>query len=151
FLAGFVSNISRYATHVRSHPPGFLLLVWALTRIGVDGAVAAMSLALAGAAAAGVAALVALRELGGESAARRAAPFLVVVPAAVWMLGSADALFACVGATGVALFALATGRRGRDGDAAALGAGLLFGAGLFLSYGLVLLLALPVAIAVARR
>ena len=58
-----------------------------------------------------VAVLVAVRALAGESLARRAAPFLVLAPAAVWMGTSADAYFAAVAAWAVALLTLAvTGR-----------------------------------------
>src|ERR671934_194092 len=92
----------------------------------------------------GGAALVALREVSGKPAARRAAPFLALAPAAVWIATSADALFAGVGAWGVALIVLATRAPGAKGatptsrrsagmmlDArglSALGGGLLFGA-----------------------
>ena len=30
FLDGFVENIEQYVVHVRSHPPGFLLILWTL-------------------------------------------------------------------------------------------------------------------------
>lgn len=150
FLAGFVDRIDLYAAHVRAHPPGYVLVLWMFDRLGLDGpAWVGMFQILTGAAAV-PATLVAAREVAGEHAARLAAPFLMVAPAAVF-LGSGDAFFLGIGTWAVALLVLATGRRDRIGDVQALTGGLLFGAGLFLSYGFVLLAAIPTAVAVARR
>jgi hypothetical protein len=151
FLNGFVDHIDRYTTHVRSHPPGFLLALWSLDRVGLGGSGAAAALVIAGGAAAAPAVLVALRETAGEARARAAAPFVALVPAAIWVATSADALFAGVGGWAVALSILATGEDGRRSDALALGGGVLFGASLFLSYGVVLLALVPLTVAVARR
>jgi hypothetical protein len=76
-----------------------------------------------------------VRALAGEGLARRAAPFLVLAPAAVWMGTSADAYFAAVAAWAVTLLALAV--TGRSLGWAA-GSGLLFGLTCYLSYGLTL-------------
>ena len=67
------------------------------------------------AASTACAVLVTLRALGVEAHARRAAPFLVLTPAAVFMAVSADAMFAAVAAWGIAALALAatTGSRSR--------------------------------------
>ena len=54
--------------------------------------------------------LTTVRALGAEPAARRAAPFLVLAPAAVFMAVSADALFAAVAAWGLACLAIAATR-----------------------------------------
>jgi methylthioxylose transferase len=126
FLRGFVSDLPAYATHVRGHPPGGVLLLAGLDRIGLGGAGWAAVLCIAAGAAAAPLALVALRALGEEAAARGAAPFLALAPAAVWIATSMDALYLGVGALAVALAAL---RR-------PLAAGVVFGAGLMLSYGL---------------
>ncbi len=150
FLAQFVDRIHSYETHTRGHPPGMPLLLWALARIGLGAPEWFALLAIVGAAAAGAAALVAARELGGERVARRAAPFLVLAPAAVWW-SSGDAFFAGVAGWAVTLVVLATGRRDRSGDALALAGGLLWGITAFLSYGLVLLAIVPVTVAAARR
>ena len=45
--------------------------------------------------------LVTVRTLGAEAAGRRAAPFLVLAPAAVFMAVSADAVFGAVVAWGL--------------------------------------------------
>jgi hypothetical protein len=155
-----------------------LLLAWGLRRVGLGSPALLAGLVLVAGASAAPAALVAAREVCGEPAARRAAPFLALAPAAVWMATSADALFAGVAAWAAALVVLATrptgthragktlevpangpasktGRRaGMTLDARdlwGLGGGLLFGAALFLSYGLGLLGMVPLAVAVSRR
>jgi methylthioxylose transferase len=151
FLRTFVDRIDTFALHVRGHPPGMLLLLWGLDRVGPGGAGWATALMVAGGAAAIPAALVALREVGREATARAAAPFLAVAPAAVWIATSADAAFAGVSAWGVALFVLGTGRRGLRSDLLSFAGGALLGISLFLSYGLVLVGIVPLAIALARR
>jgi hypothetical protein len=151
FLATFTDRIDGYVTHVRAHPPGLLLVLWGLDRIGLAGPGWPAALMIAGGAAAVPAALVAARDIAGERAARAAAPFLVLAPAAIWVATSADALFAGVGAWGVTLLILATGRRDIRGDLLAAGGGVTLGAGLFLSYGLVPLGVIPLAVAIARR
>jgi methylthioxylose transferase len=150
-LTTFVDRIGDYSIHVQGHPPGMLLLLSALDRVGLGGSGWAAGLCIAGGAAAVPAVLVAVREVAGEVTARRATPFLVIAPAAIWIATSADAFFMGVSAWAVALVVLATGRHGRRSDAYALAGGLLFGAAAFLSYGLVLLAVVPAAVAGHRR
>ncbi len=151
FLSHFAERLPTYATHVKGHPPGMVLLLWGLDRIGLGGADAAAALVLLVGALAAPAALLALRDVAGVAAMRRAAPFAALAPAAVWIGTSADALFAGVGACGVALLVQATGRRDRRGDLLALGGGLVLGALLLLTYGAVPLGAVPLAVALWRR
>lgn len=151
FLNGFVDRIDVYETHIRGHPPGMILGLWGLEQIGLGGAIPAALAMITGGALAPPAALVALREVAGEQRARAAAPFLVLLPAAIWIATSADALFAGVSAWAVTQIVLATGRSGRRGDALAVAGGLLFGVTLMLSYGLILLATIPLAVALARR
>jgi hypothetical protein len=151
FLSTFVDRIGDYSIHVQGHPPGMLLLLSALDRVGLGGSGWAAGLCIAGGAAAVPAVLVAVREVAGEEIARRATPFLVIIPAAIWIATSADAFFMGVSAWAVALVVLATGRDGRRSDAYALAGGLLFGAAAFLSYGLVLLAVVPAAVAWHRH
>ena len=89
-----------------------------------------------------------LRVLGEEGLARRAAPFLVFAPAAVWQAVSADAMFAAVAAWGLAALAVAATRRSA---AWAVAGGLLLGCCAMLSYGLVLLGILAVTVLALRR
>ncbi len=151
FLATFTDRVDAYPTHVRVHPPGFVLGLWALDQIGLGGPRLASMLVVTLAASSVAAALIAARATAGEEWARRAAPFLVLAPAAVWMATSADALYMGVGAWAVALTVLAIDATGRRATYLAIGGGLLFALCAFLSYGLVLLGLVPVAVAIQRR
>ncbi|ANP56215.1 hypothetical protein [Streptomyces griseochromogenes] len=126
---------SPWPAHVAGHPPGATLTFVLLDRMGLrGGGWAGMWCVLVGATAC-VAVLVAVRALADEALARRAAPFLVLAPAAVWLGTSADAYFAAVAAWSVALLALAVTRGSLPWAAAS---GLLFGLTCYLSYGLTL-------------
>ena len=150
FLRGFVDGIDALPSHVRAHPPGLVLAIWAMGRAGMSGAAWVAALEHVAGAASVPAVLLAVRELRGPELTRRAAPFLVFAPAAVFW-SSGDAVFLGVGAWAAALLILATGREGRRSDGLALAGGALAGLGLFLSYGLVLLGLIPLAVAIRRR
>jgi hypothetical protein len=149
FLASFTERLPDYHTHTQGHPPGMVLLLWSLDRIGLGGAGWAAALCIAGGAASVPAVLVTLRAVAGEATARIAAPFLALAPAAIWVATTADAFYAGLGAWGVALVAL-TARRSADQtpsrrhDVLAAAGGLLLGATAFCTYGAVLLA--PVAV-----
>lgn len=152
FLAGFVEALPTYPTHVKGHPPGMVLVLWLLDGLGLGGAQVAAALVIGVGALAAPAALVALRTVAGEGWARRAAPFVAFTPAAVWIATSADALFAGVAATGLALTALALyADEARRALALGLAAGLVLGAGLMLSYGIAPLGAIVLVLAIVRR
>src|SRR4051812_8899861 len=123
-----------WPTHVAGHPPGTLLFFVGLVKVGLGGDLAAGVVVTVLAASTAVAVLVALRALGDEGLARRAAPFLVLTPAAVFMAVSADALIGAVMAWGLACLALSTRRLPW-----AVPAGLLLGAGVMMSYGMPLM------------
>ena len=125
-----------WPVHVAGHPPGALLFFVGLDRLGLGGGLAAGLVVTVLAATTAMAVLVTLRVLGEEAMARRAAPFLVFGPAAVWQAVSADAMFAAVAAWGLAALALAATRRSA---AWAVVGGLLLGWCAMLSYGLLLL------------
>jgi hypothetical protein len=151
FLSGFVDHIGEYRIHVQGHPPGYLLGLWALDRLGLGSVSVVAAFEIIVGVLAIPAVLVAVREVAGTDVARRAAPFVAVAPVAIWIATSADAVYAGVGAWAVALVVLATGRHDRRGTIAALAGGLLFGVTAFLSYGLVLLALIPVGVAWRRR
>ncbi len=144
-----------WPVHVAGHPPGALAFFVLLVRVGLGGGFAAGLVVTLIAASTAVAVLVTLRVLGAESLARRAAPFLVFGPAAIWQSVSADGMFAAVAAWGLAaLAAAAVATRDRPrlhGVAWALVSGLLLGYSVMLSYGLPLLGLLAVAVLVAAR
>ncbi|WP_159001459.1 hypothetical protein [Streptomyces sp. SBT349] len=158
FLRTFTDHIpldspDNWPAHVAGHPPGATLTFVLLDRVGLAGGGWAAAFCVAASATAATAVLVTVRALAGEEPARRAAPFLVLMPGAVWMGVSADGYFAAVAAWAVALLALSV--RGRGGPAArrfaALGSGVLFGLLLYLSYGLVLMGAVGVAVLLVAR
>jgi len=150
FLRGFVAHIARYEIHVRGHPPGFVLLLAGFYRLGARGVWPQVVLAVAATGVVAGSVLVTTRLLAGEAFARRVAPFLVVTPAAIWMITSADAVYAAVVAAGVTLvIAALTAGRGRPGLGFA--GGLLLGLGLVGSYGMALALLGPALVAVSRR
>ena len=138
-------------THVAGHTPGALLFFLALVRVGLGSDLVAGIVVIALAASTSVAVLLTVRRLGAESSARRAAPFLVFTPAAIWMAVSADAMFAATAAWGLWSLAQATSRRGLPMAAWASGAGLLLGWCVLMSYGLPLLGTLALAVLVAAR
>ncbi|MGW2641642.1 hypothetical protein [Streptomyces sp. NPDC001348] len=132
-----------WPTHVAGHPPAATLTFVLLDRVGLGGGAWAAAWCITVGATACVAVLVTVRVLAGDGVARRAAPFLVLAPAAVWMGASADAYFAAVASWAVALLALAV--TGRSVWWAA-GSGLLFGLTCYLSYGLTLFAVLAAAV-----
>ena len=148
FLRTFTDALPAYPTHVKGHPPGMVLVLWAVDAVGFGGAWWGAVLVVATGASAAAAVLLAVREVGGEASARRVAPYLALAPGAVWMATSGDAFFTGVGAWAVAVTVVATGRRRR---AWAVAAGVLWFATLLLSYGLVLLAGPAIVVAWQRR
>jgi methylthioxylose transferase len=152
-LRGFTRHIvwgtpDPWPAHVAGHPPAATLTFVLLDRIGLGGGGWAAAWCVTVGATACVAVLVAVRALAGDGVARRAAPFLVLAPAAVWMGASADAYFAAVASWAVALLALAV--TGRSVWWAA-GSGLLFGLTCYLSYGLTLFAVVAAAVLFLSR
>lgn len=140
-LRGFSGHIlidapDNWPAHVAGHPPGATLTFVLLDRIGLGGGGWAGAFCITVGTTAAVAVLVAVRTLTEEPLARRAAPFLALAPAAVWVGTSADGYFTAVAAWAVALLALAV--TGHRPVWTGLGSGLLFGLTVYLSYGLTL-------------
>lgn len=148
-LAGFTDRIldfqpDSWSTHTAGHPPGALLVFVWLDRIGLGGGTAAALCCVLVGATAAVSVPVTLRALGAADAARAVLPFLVLLPGAVWLGASGDAVFTGVVAAGLALLAV-------RGTVAALAGGLLLGFALHLSYGFVLVGVLALAVLALRR
>jgi hypothetical protein len=127
------------------------VLLSLLGRIGLGSPWVVAAIEIAGGACAVAAVLVTVRDVAGEDVARRAAPFVALAPVAIWIVTSADAFYAGVGAWAVAVVVLSTGRTGARSARSALVGGLLFGTVAFLSYGLVLLAVIPLVVAARRR
>jgi hypothetical protein len=138
---------SNWVVHVAGHPPGAIGFYILLVRLGIDTGFSAGLVTTVLGASTGVAVLLTLRTLGAEQLARRAAPFLALGPAAIWVCVSADGLFAAVGAWGLAALAVAATRRSTGPMVAwSVVAGLLLGYVVMMSYGLPLLGILCLAI-----
>lgn len=163
FLDEFVSRIPKdsvdasgsennWPTHVAGHPPGATLFFIALARLGLADGFVASTIVILIAATTAAAVLVTLRALGAEAAARRAAPFLVLSPAAIWMAVSADAMFAATAAWGLAALGLAaTASTTRRLVAYGVLSGLVLGWCMMLSYGLPLLGLLALGVLLVAR
>ncbi|CAN5462426.1 integral membrane protein [soil metagenome] len=141
FLRTFVERLPDYPTHVKGHPPGATLAHWFFDLIGGGRSDVLTASFLIIAASAAPAALLAMDRIAGRDAARRAAPFVGLAPAAIWIASSPDAMFMGVMAWSVALGAIAITAKGRWALAAGFGAGVLAGLSLSFSYGSMLLLA----------
>lgn len=143
-----IGSPDHWPAHIAGHPPAATLTFVLLDRIGLGGGAWAGVWCITVGATACVAVLVTVRALATEDLARRAAPFLVLAPAAVWMGTSADGYFAAVAAWAVACLALAVTRGSRGFG---LAAGLLFGLTCYLSYGLTLFAVIAAAVLLLGR
>ncbi len=134
FLRTFIARIDDYSVHVRGHPPGFILVLKFVNAIGLHGVWPVAMLSVIGTGVVAGAVLVTVWVIAGGEWVRRCAPFVVLVPYAIWLVTSADSFYTAVGGTGVAMIALGLRWGGRRGLAAGLVAGLLLGWLLFLTY-----------------
>ncbi len=141
-----------WPTHIAGHPPGAVMFFIALVAVGLGSGLAAGWVVIIVSSTTAVAVLQTLRVLGQEEVARRAAPFLVLGPAAIWMAVSADAVFGTVAAWGTCCLAVAATRSTARATASwSVLAGLLLGYCAMMSYGLGLLAVLAVAVLVITR
>lgn len=147
-----LAHPQNWPVHIAGHPPGALLFFVVLVKLGLgDGLAAGLAVILI-AATIPVAVLLTLKRLGAGSWARKAAPFLVAGPAALWMAVSADAVFCAVGAWGIcALAYAATASSARARIIWSVGSGLLLGYGVMMSYGFPLFGLLAVAVLFVAR
>jgi rSAM/selenodomain-associated transferase 1 len=152
FVRAFLTDLDGYPTHVRAHPPGIPIALWAAATAGLKGPVWAAILELLVAASAVPAVLLATREIAGEARARAAAPFLVLTPAAMWWTtGDGLIMGACAWAGAASILATDHEHPALRRAVMALAGGTLAGAALFLSLGSVLALAVPAAVIAHRR
>ncbi|WP_299057201.1 hypothetical protein [uncultured Nocardioides sp.] len=141
-IDGFTERIpyahpQNWVVHIAGHPPGmFLYFVW-LDRLGLGDDWTAGIIVTVAAATTPLALMVAMRALGAEAMVRRALPFLVLGPAALFAAVSADALIAVTASWGLALMAIAGTRASRGAMAAwAVAAGLTLGWTVMTSWGI---------------
>jgi hypothetical protein len=158
FLSGFVARIpfsagdAHWPIHVAGHPPAATLFFVGLVGLGLGSSLAAGCVVALVGTTTPVAVLVTMRALGAEQAARRALPYLVLAPAAIWVAVSGDAVFSAVAAWGLAALttAMMTARPGLRWALAVIG-GLLLGLLPVLSYGLGLVGLLVLVVVVRTR
>jgi hypothetical protein len=148
FVRSYVDQLPGYPVHVEGHPPGMVVLYWVLDRAGLPGpGWAAAAVIAIGSSTIPAVLLATSVVLGSDTAARRAAPFLVLAPMALFVATTGDAVFAALAAWAITLFAL--GSR-RDHVALALAGGAVGALTLYFTYGLVPILVALGAVVVWR-
>lgn len=145
----YILDAPVWTTQVSGHGPLATLVFVLLADVGLTGPYWAATLCIGVGAAAVPSVLSTVRLLAGEPLARRAAPFVIAAPPALWIATSADALFTGVAAAGIC--ALAHACVGRWSDGWALIGGVALGACALMSYGLVLLAPIALAVVLALR
>jgi methylthioxylose transferase len=153
FLRDFTADATEYSSAARGHPPGPVLLLWALQRMGFTEALSLGILLTALGALVTPLVLAAVRGVCGETPARRYAPVLVLAPYAVWIAVSVEAIVAVLGAAMVAMAvrASANTRRGAHAGAWALASGVTLGVAALFSYAAAWLGLSMVCLYFARR
>ena len=146
-----VDSAQPWDISIAGNPPGALLTFFGLDRLGLGGPWWASALCVVVGTSSAAAVIVAVRALGDEDLARRAAPFVALAPLAVWVGVSSDGYYAGVAAWGLALLAVAAGRVTAYPVPVAFASGLLLGWSVYLDYGLVLLALPAVAVLVVAR
>jgi methylthioxylose transferase len=136
YLRTYAAHSAHHTPAARGHPPGPVLLLWLLNRLGISGQVGLGVLITAAGMATVPLVLAAVRDVCGQVQARRYAPVLILAPYAIWVAVSMDAFVAVLGAAMVAagVRASAASRRGLRAGAWAVLAGLLLGVAALFSY-----------------
>jgi hypothetical protein len=134
YIHRFTSDAAQHSNAARGHPPGPVLLLWLLHKIGLNQEIyLALVICGLGALIAPLT-MVAVRGVCGELAARRYAPVLVLATYAVWVAVSVDATVAVLGAAMMAMGVHASARTGWRAGLWALGCGITLGVAALFSY-----------------
>jgi methylthioxylose transferase len=136
YIKTFTSDPASHSDAARGHPPGPVLVLWLLGKVGIESHVALGILITALATLTVPLVLTAVRDACGEIVARRFAPVLVLAPYAVWVAVSLDAVVATVGAAAIVAGARASRQREKSWHSPlwALLAGVLIGLAALFSY-----------------
>jgi hypothetical protein len=136
YLHTFTADVSQNSVAARGHPPGPVLLLWCLHRLGLtDRATLGLLIAVLGSLVTPLV-LSAVRGVCGDLAARRYAPVLILAPYAVWVAVSVDVVVAVLGAAMVAMGVRASAheRTGWRAGGWALASGVTLGLAALFSY-----------------
>ena len=112
YLRDFTTQAGQHSFAARGHPPGAVVLLWALNRLGLTDRLTLGTLITVLGALVAPLVIVAVRGVCGETAAREYAPVLILAPYAVWTAVSVDVVVAVLGAAMVVLGVGASSRRG---------------------------------------
>lgn len=136
YLRDFTLHRETHSTAARGHPPGPVLLLWTLHRVGLNDRLVLGLLITAVGALITPLVLSAVRGVCGETSARRYAPVLMLAPYAVWVAVSVDVVVAVLGAAMVVMGvrASAADRTGLRAFAWALASGVSLGVAALFSY-----------------
>jgi methylthioxylose transferase len=151
YLRSFTSRGAEHTIATRGHPPGPVLLLWAVQRIGITAHLPLAMLVTGFGALAAPLVLAAVRDVSGETAARRFAPIVVLAPYAVWLAVSMDAVVLTIAAAMTVAGLRGTRRRSWQAALWALLAGVLLGIAALFSYAAAWLGLSIVCIYFARR
>jgi hypothetical protein len=136
YVRHFTQDVRTHSVSARGHPPGAVLLLWGLNRLGLtDHLILALVIVAAGSLTVPLV-LVSVREVCGEWAGRGYAPVLILAPYAIWVAVSMDVFVALLGAAMVAagVRASAGNRTGLRAGTWSLLAGTLLGIAALFSY-----------------
>jgi hypothetical protein len=150
WLRDFTDDPGTLSSHNRRRPPGAVLLLWSLHRLGVNHDLALGLLIAAAGAATVPLVLYAVRNASGELTARRYLPVLALAPYALW-LNHPDVLTAPLGAAMIVAGAWATRHRGWPAVVGGLGSGVLLGFAAMFSYAAAWLGLTVICLYFARR
>ncbi|OLB80140.1 MAG: hypothetical protein AUI14_07755 [Actinobacteria bacterium 13_2_20CM_2_71_6] len=136
YLRDFTHDVRTHSVSARGHPPGPVLLLWALQRAGITSHLGLALLITAVGVLTVPLVLVSVREVCGEVPARRYAPVLILAPYAIWVAVSMDVFVAVLGAAMVAAGVRASARQrtGLRAGAWSVLAGALLGIAALFSY-----------------
>jgi hypothetical protein len=149
FLHSFIEQAPHYSVATRTHPPGPVLLLWLLGKLGIHGPEVIGILVTVLACAYVPLLAVGVRSLCHETAARRLLPILVLAPYAVWLAVSMDAIVLLLAAAFVTLGVVGS-EPGRT-PFWAFCSGLLLGCDALLNYAVAWLGVSLVAVYFVRR
>ncbi len=136
YLHDFTRDVRAHSVSARGHPPGPVLLLWLLHRVGLDSQLGLALLIIALGALTLPLVLGSVREVCGEPAARGYAPVLALAPWAIWAAVSVDVIVGVLGAAMVAAGVRASAHRrtGLRAGGWAVAAGALLGLAALFSY-----------------